>query len=86
MALPAKNDPVHLIAVTVTIDGERAELHIEPQRTVGELIDYAMAALDVEEDARVCHLAGYSSYYSPHQRIEDAGIEDGAHLALRLPL
>jgi hypothetical protein len=86
MAHPSKNDPAQLIVVTVTIDGERAELRIEPRRTVGELIKYAISALDVDEDAKICHLAGYGSYYSPHQRIEDAGIEDGTVLALRLPL
>lgn len=80
----AKNDPIKIV-VTVTIDGERADVEIEPRRTIGDLIHSAITAHGVDEDVDACHLAGPDLLYFPNQRLEDAGIGDGAMLSLRLP-
>jgi hypothetical protein len=86
VALPTKHDPVTKITLTVALDGDRADIAIEPSRTFGDVIRKALDVLGVDESANTCHLAGYSRLYFHYHRIDDADVEDGTVLRLRLPL
>jgi hypothetical protein len=79
-----KHDPV-VLTLTVAIDGEQADIDIDTSKTVGELIQHALVAHAVDEDADACHLAGPDRLYFPQQRLADLGFDNGAMLSLRLP-
>ncbi len=80
----AKSHPVKL-TLTVAIDGEQADIDIDPNKSVGDVIRHALVAFAIEEDAGACHLAGPDRLYFPHNSLGDLDLENGAMLSLRLP-
>lgn len=85
MALPSKHDPITKITLTVALDGDRVDVQIDPSRSFGDVIRKALDVLGVHENASACHLAGFSRLYFHYHRIDDADVEDGTVLRLRLP-
>jgi hypothetical protein len=76
----------HRLTLTVSIDDEYADIDLDPVKRVLDLIRHALVAFDIQEPAERCHLATTDRLYSPHQRLGDAGFEEGMTLFLRLPL
>lgn len=74
------------LAVAVTVDGERADIDIDPSKTVCDLVQHALVVLEVSENPAACHLEGNGRRYFSRDRLADLDLDDGTVLALRLPL
>ena len=85
MADIAKTNPIR-ITLTVAIDGEQADIDIDPNKSVGHIIKDALLAFDIDEDPDDCHLAAHDRLYFPYNPANAIDLENGAMLSLRLPL
>jgi hypothetical protein len=83
MAVTQKTDRLTL---TVTIDGEQADIDIDPAKSIGDVIKHALVAFGIEADPRQCHLAGPDRLYMPYQKARTLEADRDLVLSLRLPL
>ncbi len=81
--ISTKNAPK--LTLTVGIDGEQADIDIDPGKRVGDVIKDALYAFNVDEDPDACHLAGPDRLYFPNQSANDIDLDCGCMISLRLP-
>lgn len=84
MSASAQQNDIRL-TLTIAIDGDQADIDIDPSKSIHDLIRHALVAHDIDEDPDACHLAGPDRLYFPPNTIGDAGLESGVLLSLRLP-
>lgn len=84
MAAQQNAHPVR-ITLTVAIDGEQADIDVDPNKKVGDVIADALRAFNHDEDPDACHLAGPDRLYFPDNPASVLDLENGAMISLRLP-
>lgn len=75
------------LVFTIRLDDDEVDVAVDPNRTVGDVIQRALVHLDVAERASACHLAAVPGrFYLPAEPV--AALEHDGHgavLCLRLP-
>jgi hypothetical protein len=76
------------ITFTVALDNAEVDVVMDPNRSVADLIQCALAGFLVQETPQACHLATPFQIYTPADPLSIVALDNGGiggRLSLRLP-